>query len=280
MRNTRQIDTNIPELVIRAAIQTDSGCVRDSNEDDGCHVSPSDPESLRHRGTLTIIADGLGGHSSGEIASQMAVDIISRNYYSDSHSPPYDSLRRVIEDASVAIYEASIADPALSGMGTTIVALVILGNRAFSAHVGDSRLYRLRGGALELMTRDHSQVMEMVQQGIITVEQARMHDDRNIILRALGTGEGVNVDVSEMFTVEPGDTFLLCSDGLSDMVDDHEIESILASQTDEHRACEQLIATAKANGGHDNVTVGIVSVRAEELLPSTEVRVTRELEVL
>lgn len=265
---------------VRASIRTDPGCLRGSNEDHGRHVSPGDRDTIARRGRLTVIADGMGGHSSGEVASRMAVEIITQRYYSDRGWASYEVLRRAIEEANREIYGAAFANESLAGMGTTVVALVMIADRAFSAHVGDSRLYRMRGGRLALLTRDHSQVMEMVQQGLLTVEQARSHDDKNVILRALGPQAEVEVELSDGFAVEPDDTFLLCSDGLNDMVEDDEIEAILRSEPDEHQAADLLIAAAKANGGHDNVTVGIVRVGIEETAPSPQVRITRELEAL
>ena len=152
-------------LDVRASIRTDPGCLRGSNEDHGRHVSPGDHDTIARRGRLTVIADGMGGHSSGEVASRMAVEIITHRYYSDKGRASYEVLRRAIEEANREIYAASSADESLAGMGTTVVALVMIADRAFSAHVGDSRLYRMHGGRLELLTRDHSQVMDMVQQG-------------------------------------------------------------------------------------------------------------------
>ncbi len=268
------------KLTVTASVQTDPGCIRDSNEDNGRHVSPHDPEALATRGTLTIVCDGMGGHASGEVASQAAVEAISELYYSNRDLEPREALRWAVEEANREIYEASQTDERFEGMGTTLVSLVILGDKAFSAHVGDSRLYRIRGRRLGLLTMDHSQVMEMVQNGIITMEQARDHDDKNVILRAVGTNPEVEVEVSPIFQVEPGDTFLLCSDGLNDMLEDVEIEAILASDSDEYSAGQQLIEAAKDNGGHDNVTVGVVAVGAKLAAPPVEARVTREVEAL
>jgi protein phosphatase len=265
---------------VTATVQTDAGCVREANEDSGRHVLPNDPETQFKKGILTIVADGMGGHASGEIASQMAVDLISEIYYADkSHSAP-DALKNAIELANKQIYETSLTDEKMFGMGTTVIALVLLNDKAFSAHVGDSRLYRLRGQNMEMMTLDHSQVMEMVKYGIISMEEARNHDDKNVILRAVGTQPVVEAELSESFTVEAGDQFLLCSDGLCDMLEDEEIRGIWAAAKDVHAAGEQLINQAKENGGHDNITVGIVRVAAEgEMEASKNVRITREIEI-
>ena len=278
MLETRQIKLNEGRTIL-ATVQTDAGCVRDSNEDSGRHVTPSDLENHQGKGTLTIVADGMGGHASGEVASQMAVELISEYYYADTSRPVTESLKAAIEVANLRIFEASASDEKYFGMGTTLVALVVVDDTAVSAHVGDSRLYRMRESGLELLTTDHSQVMEMVRHGIISIEEARTHDDKNVILRAVGTQDHVEVEVSEPFVVEQGDTLLLCSDGLSDMVEDTIIESIMRSEPDIHVQGELLIAAAKENGGHDNITVGIVRIDATDGRENARsVRVTREVE--
>lgn len=281
MLETREINIDEVGKTVVASVQTDPGCVREANEDSGRHISPNDVETRIAKGTLTIVADGMGGHASGEVASQMAVDLISRHYYGNTDLPAPLGLRDAVVQANSAIFETSMTDEKYFGMGTTVIALVLQSDEAFAVHVGDSRLYRLRGGSLELLTLDHSQVMEMVKHGIITMEQARNHDDKNVILRAVGTQPAVEVELTGPFEIEIGDTFLLCSDGLTDMVEDAEIESILKSEADIHLASEKLIAAAKANGGHDNITAGLVRVAAQnQTETSRDVRVTREIAVL
>jgi protein phosphatase len=265
---------------IVASVRTDVGCVREANEDSGRHVLPNDPETQFKKGTLTIVADGMGGHASGEVASLMAVELISELYYADKRNSAPEALKIAVEQANRQIYDASLTDEKYYGMGTTVIALVLQNGQAFSAHVGDSRLYRLRAGAMEMLTLDHSQVMEMVKYGIISMEEARNHDDKNVILRAVGTQPVVEAELSEPFTVEAGDQFLLCSDGLCDMLEDEEIRGIWATARDVHAAGEQLINQAKENGGHDNITVGIVRVAAAgEMEASKNVRITREIEI-
>jgi PPM family protein phosphatase len=269
----------LPNLHVTASVQTDPGCVRETNEDNGRHVSPYTTETSHFKGTLTIVADGMGGHSSGEVASEMAVELISHYYYADESGVSTESLKTAIEQASRQIYETSVADERFFGMGTTVVALVLQGDTAFAAHVGDSRLYRLRNGKMELLTMDHSQVMEMVKKGIISFEEAQTHEDKNVILRAVGTQPSVEVEVSKPFTVEPDDEFLLCSDGLCDMVEDSEILDIWINARDIHAAGEQLINLAKVRGGRDNITVGIVRVSSPVEKEIRKVPVTREIEV-
>lgn len=277
MQETRQIRTEEINKTVIASVQTDVGCVREANEDSGRHVQPNDIETQTRKGTLTIIADGMGGHASGEVASAMAVELISELYYGDRQNAPTLALKNAIETASAEIYQHSLTDEKLFGMGTTVVALVLFGETAIAAHVGDSRLYRLRGGLLEMVTLDHSQVMEMVKHGILTMDEARNHDDKNVILRAVGTQATVEAEVSEPFAVEIGDTFLLCSDGLSDMIDDAQIAHIMNSSGDVHTVCEQLINAAKNAGGHDNVTAGIVQISAAA--PIKAVRATRDIQI-
>jgi serine/threonine protein phosphatase PrpC len=262
---------------LSASIQTDAGCVRKANEDSGRYICPNDAETQSSKGTLTIVADGMGGHSSGEVASQMAVELISRNYYADDERDAPGALRKAVERANTEIFIASMSNRKFFGMGTTVIALVLLNDRAFAAHVGDSRLYRLRDRSLELLTIDHSQVMEMVKQGIISFEEARTHDDKNVILRAVGTQPVVEVEMSDVFAVKPNDQFLLCSDGLCDMLEDAEIRQIWLDAKDVAGACEQMIEAAKRRGGNDNITVGIVRVTPEnELSVKKAVRITRE----
>ena len=278
MHETREFNFDPSTTTVIASVQTDAGCVREANEDSGRHVSPSDIETQISKGTLTIVADGMGGHASGEVASQMAIELISEAYYASSDPSATSALQDAVERANAAIYQSSLTDEKYFGMGTTVIALVLQNDKAFAAHVGDSRLYRMRGGLLELMTMDHSQVMEMVKHGIITFEQARHHDDKNVILRAVGTQPTVEVEITGPFEIEVGDLFLLCSDGLSDMVEDEEIESILRSEPNIHLLSDRLIAAAKAKGGHDNITAGLVRVSArQETEVSSHVRVTREI---
>lgn len=279
MQPTREF--RFPDLTVTAAVITDPGCVRDNNEDNGLHVRPSAVHDQPARGTLTIVADGMGGHSSGEVASSMAVELISRYFYESTSASPADALATAIERASSEIFDSSVSDTKFFGMGTTVVALAIQGNYGYVAHVGDSRLYRLRGDAMERMTEDHSQVMEMVKLGIISREEAQSHEDKNVILRAVGTQPSVEVETYGPFQIEPGDEFMLCSDGLCDMASDNEIYSLWFGSTNIHDAAEKLVEFAKARGGNDNITVGIVRAAAADSaeLAARRVPITRQIEV-
>lgn len=271
-----------PNYELLASIQTDKGCVREANEDAGRYIKPNDPKLLASKGTLMIVADGMGGHASGEVASGMAVELISRLYY-EAHGEAQVALKRAVEEANRLLYEASQQDERLQGMGTTCTALVLRQGIALVTHVGDSRLYLFRGGQLYLMTEDHSAVMEMVKQGLLTLAEARHHEDKNVILRALGTAPTVETATWEQpLPVQHGDRFLLCSDGLYDLVEDNEIGQALTATAEPHEACVQLIALAKQRGGHDNITVGIVSIQlpAESMVDAQNLRATREVEVV
>lgn len=264
---------------ILASVQTDAGCVRDINEDSSRFVSPNDAEVLAGKGVLLVVADGMGGHSAGEVASRLAVETISRTYF-DTDGSPVDCLKAAFAEANSRIFEASGTDEKLDGMGTTCTALVVQNNSALVAHVGDSRLYLIRGGEIYLMTEDHSAVMEMVKLGIISMEQARHHEDKNVILRALGTAPQVEVSIWESpLEVRAHDQFVLCSDGLTDLVEDKEIMSLVLS-ADNHSACEKLIHLAKKRGGYDNITVGIMTIAPAGFAETKDLRDTREVEVI
>ena len=258
---------------------SDVGCVRELNEDSGTYVQPNDEDVLQSKGLLVVVADGMGGHSAGEVASGLAVKVVARAYYEDG-GDPRSALEKAFHEANKAIYRAAEKDASRNGMGTTCTALVLQNGTAISAHVGDSRLYLVRDGSIYLMTEDHSAVMEMVKAGLITLDQARHHPEKNVILRAMGSHQKVEVTTwQEPFPVRAGDRFLLCSDGLYDLVEDEEIKRIVtlsAPQT----ACENLIALAKERGGHDNITVGIVGLNPEVQTGAGPVPQTRTAETL
>ncbi|MGH9763092.1 MAG: Stp1/IreP family PP2C-type Ser/Thr phosphatase [Blastocatellia bacterium] len=265
------------EFDYSGAFQSDVGCYRQTNEDSGIYFVPPEPDLLASRGRLVLVADGMGGHLAGEVASRMAVDLIMKEYY-EGAGEVGQALRHAFEKANREIHGSAQNDRALEGMGTTCTALVLKNGSAVAAHVGDSRLYLVRDHQIYLMTEDHSAVMDMVKRGLLTLEQARHHPDKNVILRALGSHPDVDVTVwEEPFPVRGGDRFLVCSDGLYDLVEDDEIRD-LAIMDDINSAVRRLVQTARDRGGYDNITVALLNVRAgaHELAP---VRETRELEV-
>ena len=228
---------------------SDVGMVRQQNED-----------SFLAEETLFVVADGMGGHNAGEVASALAVTTLkagARLGIDDA-----EVFRELVQQANSAIYTASLDDSTQSGMGTTVTALSIVEGeepRVLVANVGDSRAYLWRSGALSRLSVDHSYVQELVNEGIITPEDARVHPRRNIVTRALGIDRSVMVDVFTHF-VRTGDRIVLCSDGLVDEVADTEIAKVLGQHTDPQETAEALVMVANTNGGRDNTTVIVVDV--------------------
>ncbi len=229
----------------RAAVATDTGKRRLENEDAYVFEPP-----------LFVIADGMGGARAGEVAAGLAAEAFEEV---GARSREDGFLEEIIADANRRIWERSRADPETAGMGTTITVAIVeasTGRVAFG-HVGDSRAYRLRDGELEQVTTDHSLVAELVESGMLTPEEADRHPQRSAITRALGTEPDVEPDI---FTIqaEPGDLFLLCSDGLSDMLTEDDIAEVIeAAERDPTAAGEALVVAANAEGGEDNITVVI-----------------------
>jgi protein phosphatase len=248
----------------RRAVLTDTGRRRLGNED-AYVVEPP----------LFVIADGMGGARAGEIAAGLAATAFEE---AASETRDETALESIIADANRRIWERSLADPATAGMGTTITVALVdePGGRITLGHVGDSRAYRVRDGEIEQITTDHSLVAELVQSGVLTPEEAERHPQRSAITRALGTEAAVEPDI---FTIEAevDDLFLLCSDGLSDMLTDREMATAIATAgADPERAAETLVRAANARGGEDNVTVVLFEMIAGDA--SSEPATTSVLE--
>jgi len=241
---------------------TDVGVKRNHNED--CvGVTPSLG--------FAVLADGMGGHNAGEVASSMAVDLITRYFESLLTGKPEGKLdestgftgesmlaQEVISTANNAIFEAAQGNQECSGMGTTVVVAMFYGNRMTAAHVGDSRMYRLRGDYLSHVTEDHSLIQEQVRRGLLTADDARTSSIKNLVTRALGIEAGVEPDVVEDIFQE-GDIYLLCSDGLTDVVPDEAIRlTLLDNVKNLNKAAAQLIQLANDAGGPDNISVILV----------------------
>ena len=254
-----------PDHAVDAFMASDIGCVRSSNQDSIAFVSPSDADVRRRLGVLAVVADGMGGHNGGEVASALAVETICRHYFAAPDDDPGQALALALREANGVVFRASEADLALDGMGTTATALALIGTRVVFAHVGDSRLYRCVGGRCTQLTTDDSFVAEMVKNRMITAEQALHHPARNVLLRSLGTQAKLWLVAQSCDPVEPGDCFVLCSDGLWDMVEMQEIARIVASAEAED-ACRQLIELARERGGSDNISVGVLAIRSAEPL--------------
>jgi protein phosphatase len=235
-----------------SAAATNRGRKRSTNEDAFGY-------SVEHG--VYVVCDGMGGAAAGEIASSLAVDEMMRLMNTPLGLPVKDAALQAIQAANAAIYSRSRRSARLSGMGTTLVTLVTEEGRAWVLNVGDSRCYRLRGNLLEQITLDHSLVEEQVRLGRMTPDEALHSPLRNVITRALGTQNEVTADVFEMET-EPGDVFLLCSDGLTREVDDRRLEEILAGGQPLDEVCESLVCAANKAGGRDNITCVVVRTEA------------------
>jgi len=235
---------------------TDIGRARDHNEDYVDAFSPSDPTQRRQKGHLFIVADGMGGHQAGEVASEGAVRTISREYYADPDPDVRGSLTRAIKQANAFIYQQAQQMTSRIGMGTTVVAAVVRGRELYLANVGDSRAYMMRQGKVNKVTRDHSFVEEQIRAGILTREEARTHPQRNVITRALGSKPEVQVDTYSG-ELKAGDALLLCSDGLSEYVQEEDLAQMLG-QYPPKETVPRLIALANKRGGSDNISVLVV----------------------
>lgn len=245
--------------------KSDVGLKRDHNEDRYC----AEPEL-----GLYVVCDGMGGRNAGEVASSLAVDVIQRHLreargnarlpmigaYDEKFSAPTNRLASALRLANRIVSGAARSKPDQAGMGTTVVAILLTGNVLSVAHIGDSRLYVIRGDGIQPLTEDHSLVAEQVRRGILTEEEAERSANKNIVTRALGVEETVQVDLDEL-PVEKNDVFLLCSDGLTRGVKPAEILHTVRREPTPQAAAERLIEQANAAGGEDNTTVVLVALR-------------------
>lgn len=244
--------------------ETNVGMKRSHNEDSFAVIDDDH---------LYVVADGMGGHASGEVASKMAIDTLRDFFKATSADPeatwPYkmDKSRSYEENrlitsvklANLRIFEAAQRDPKLRGMGTTLVGILVVDDGVLIAHVGDSRAYRVRDGQMEQLTEDHSLLNDYIKMKKLTEEEIKNFPHKNVIVRALGMKESVKVDTM-LDHPQPGDLYVLCSDGLSGPVKDDEIRDIATSTNDLKEACSKLIERANANGGPDNITVVLARV--------------------
>ena len=239
---------------------TDVGQKRKMNQD---YVFTSE-DAVGNLPNLFVVADGMGGHNAGGFASSHAVEILVDEIRKDADYNPVKVIRHAIETANTEIIEQAQKDEGLRGMGTTMVVSTIVGQYAYVANVGDSRLYVVQG-QIQQITKDHSLVQEMVRLGEISPEEARNHRDKNIITRALGAEKTVDIDFFDL-KLEAGDTILMCSDGLSNMVDDRKMEEIiLDSEMELTEKGKTLIREANLNGGKDNIAIILVEPFTNEV---------------
>ncbi len=245
-------------MIYNFCTRTDPGRARENNED---AVVVDDATQL------CVLADGMGGYNAGEIASGMATAFIksemARWLSEVGRNAKVREIRRAleicVENANRSIFNASDSNPQYAGMGTTLVVGVFRDNALVLGHIGDSRCYRLRGNVLEQITKDHSLLQEQIDAGLITPEQAQGSSIKNLVTRALGVDDAVALEVND-HEVEVGDCYLMCSDGLSDMVDDAEIASILGGPLPIEQKADALVAAANDHGGRDNISVLLAQV--------------------
>jgi len=238
---------------------TDTGRARRNNED---------AVALDEAGRIAVLADGMGGYNAGEVASQMASERV-RSELAERLRPlgatPTETelksaLLDAVESANRAVYDAAMTTAEYAGMGTTLVVAVYRGDKLWLGHIGDSRAYRFRAGHLEQLTRDHSLLQEQIDAGLITTEQAAYSMHKNLVTRAVGVDEVVELEIHD-YPVEPGDVLLMCSDGLSDMLSDEQIAQLLRTNDSLATAGAMLVQAANAAGGRDNIAVVLVRAK-------------------
>lgn len=245
---------------------SDIGLRRANNQDSLAIWIANTEEQWKQRGHLFVVADGMGAHAAGELASKMATDLVPLGYHKLLDRPPHEALAQAVRDANAQIHSRGMASDDFRGMGTTVSALAVLPQGAIIAHVGDSRVYRLRGDVIEQLTFDHSLVWELRRAGQFPAGETLSYIPKNIITRSLGPNPEVQVDLEGPFPILPGDVFLLCSDGLSGQVRDEEIGKVL-SLLPPQEAMRTLIDLANLRGGPDNITVIVARAASEPGCP-------------
>ena len=252
---------------LEIASHTDPGMVRTNNEDSIASVPDKG---------LVVLADGMGGYNAGEVASGMATTVLTTELRQllEDHAPyavdpqsgqkaAVKMLQQQIAKANTTIYQASQSQPQYAGMGTTLVLALFYDNKVMVAHIGDSRLYRMRGNEFSQVSKDHSLLQEQIDAGMLTKEQAKLSSNKNLVTRAMGIDPAVEAEIRE-YETRSGDIYLLCSDGLSDMVNDEDIGMTLqALRANLNLAAQQLVQMANDNGGRDNVSVILIKILRE-----------------
>lgn len=259
------------ELRLLVGALSDPGQKRELNEDSWGIVREEDhhPEVIARKGRLYAVADGMGGHAAGEVASQLAISVLFETYYGDPIPDLQESLRRAVVAANEAVYAQAADDERRAGMGTTLVVAVLHQNKAIIANVGDSRAYFLREADIEQITHDHSWVGEQVEAGLLSQEEARGHIYRSVITRCLGHEPDVKVDIFEQ-DLQVGDALVLCTDGLTSMVNEEEIWREVSSR-EPQTAAEALVTQANDRGGPDNITIIVIKLTTEPEIGETAV---------
>jgi len=247
---------------IRLASLSDVGCQRENNEDRCSYWEPASDDQFVRKGRLAIMADGMGGYEGGQEASRVAVETVEGVYANASDGNPHAWLVAGFQAAHQRILDEASRNPALAGMGTTCTAIALLEKSLYFAHVGDSRLYLVRDSSISRVTRDHSYVSRLVENGVIAPEEAESHPQRHILTAALGAGAIVTPDSpEEPTTLQPSDVLVLCTDGLWSQVNQDEVHDVVTGN-DPDRACRKLVDAARKRGGPDNITVQVIQVAA------------------
>ena len=247
---------------VEVAGLSDVGCQRENNEDSYLYWEPTGDEEFKRKGRLAVIADGMGGHEGGLEASRLAVETVREVYDQGFRDDPQAALVESFAAAHARIRDYAERHPAFQGMGTTCTALVIRGRQLYFAHVGDSRLYLVRGAHILRLTRDHSYVGRLVESGLVRAEDAEKHPQRHILTAALGAGMDVAVDgADQALVLQDGDDLLLCTDGLWSVVTEEELET--AVRNPPAQCCAALVKLARQRGGPDNITVQVLRVGHE-----------------
>jgi serine/threonine protein phosphatase PrpC len=245
---------------IEVAGLSDLGCQRENNEDSYSYWEPADDAEFALKGRLAVVADGMGGHEGGQEASRIAVEAIEETYASAAANDPQSLLTAGFHEAHQRIQRYAAANPKLRGMGTTATAVVLLADRIHYAHIGDSRLYRVNREEVTRLTHDHSYVGRLVENGVITPEEAEAHPQRNILTAALGAGMEIGVETPQVpIPLKAGDTLVLCTDGLWGQLTDQELQRTVL-QNSPATACRALVNLARERGGPDNITVQLLRV--------------------
>jgi serine/threonine protein phosphatase PrpC len=244
---------------LKYAAKTDRGLIRELNED-SFKIIVGDNSCY----FAFIVADGMGGHKCGELASRVAVEYISDSIEQASQNLAFpekrsEALKRIVEGTNAAVYQKSLELPEASGMGTTLTMAVVTQSDITVAHVGDSRLYIVRDENIRQITEDHSYIEELIKKGTITRDEAENHPQKHIITRAIGSSLEIDIDITNM-TIDSGDIFVLCTDGLTNMVSSEQILKTV-KENEPEEACEQLVEAAKRNGGDDNITVIVIKYK-------------------
>jgi PPM family protein phosphatase len=282
--------TTVGEL--RVVVLSDLGNIRKNNEDIGMFFRIADSEVALQKGYLLVVADGMGGHEAGEVASRIAAETVSEYYFNTEASLSIEkSLTKSLAAANKRIYNMSAANKMYKGMGTTCTCVAVVGDAIYFGHVGDSRAYLIKANqSIEQITTDHTYVQELVKNGEISIEEAAHHPKRNILTNAMGTKPDTMIDTGMHQTkLGEGDRILLCSDGLYEYVKDDEMVSILLNRN-LHEAAAIFIQEAKKRGGHDNITVVLAERQNKEEQPEDgrtaqketgdfEIPTTREIEL-